>query len=199
MAEQHQPDAAERLNAPDERCVEPRRVDENVSTLVLGPDDEIRPGAVARFRREAAEIDVTVDVLIPFSRLESFLDWYTPTVGHFPLWCVPYRRVRDYEWLAPEVYQGVADDLFIDLAIYGMKQPPGRNVYKELEDALLRLGGVKTLISHNYYEPDVFWRIWNRANYDAVKTQTDPHNVFRDLYSKTCRAASGARRPSGRW
>ena len=135
--------------------------------------------------------DVTVDVFIPFSRLESFLDWYTPTVGHFPLWCVPYRRVRDYEWLAPEVYQGVADDLFIDLAIYGMKQPPGRNVYKELEDALLRLGGVKTLISHNYYEPDVFWRIWNRANYDAVKTQTDPHNVFRDLYSKTCRAARG--------
>jgi hypothetical protein len=32
---------------------------------------------------------------------------------------------------------------------------------------------------------------WNRRNYSAVKAITDPDNVFRDLYSKTCRAAMG--------
>ena len=111
--------------------------------------------------------------------------------GTFPLWYVPYRRVRDYEWLAPAVFEGVHDDLFVDLALYGMRQPRGRNVYKELEEALLRLRGVKTLISHNFYEPEVFWSIWNRSNYTAVKTRTDPHHRFRDLYSKTCRAARG--------
>jgi len=141
--------------------------------------------------RSDARPDVTVDVFLPFSRLEAFLTWYTRALGHFPLWYVPYRRVRDYEWLAPEVFEGVRDDLFVDLAIYGMRQPPGRNVYKELEDALIPLHGVKTLISYNYYEPEVFWSIWNRGNYTAVKKRTDPDNVFRDLYSKTCRAARG--------
>ena len=90
-----------------------------------------------------------------------------------------------------DVFAGVEDELFIDLAIYGMKQPPGRNIYQELEEALPRFNGIKTLISHNYYAPDAFWRIWNRDNYAAVKAVTDPYNVFRDLYSKTCRAPQG--------
>jgi hypothetical protein len=157
----------------------------------LHSSEILRLAETIRRLRDNERPDVTVDLFIPFSRFEAFMAWYTPALGHFPLWCVPYRRVRDYEWLAPEVFEGMTDDLFIDLAIYGMRQPPGRNVYKELEEALRPLHGVKTLISHNYYEPEVFWSIWNRPNYTAVKKLTDPHNVFRDLYSKTCRAARG--------
>ena len=79
----------------------------------------------------------------------AFLAWSNPRIAHFPLWCVPYGRVRDYEWLAPAVFKGVED---------------GRNVYRELEEAPGRLHGVKTLISHNYYAPEEFWAIWNRDN-----------------------------------
>jgi hypothetical protein len=50
---------------------------------------------------------------------------------------------------------------------------------------------VKTLISYNYYEEDVFWSIWNKPNHLAVKAITDPRNIFRDLYAKTCRAPRG--------
>jgi hypothetical protein len=139
----------------------------------------------------AEQPDVTVDLFIPFSRMERFMAWYGHRIGHYPLWCVPYRRVRDYEWIAPDVLAGVDDDLFVDLAIYGMKQPPGRNIYRELEDVLPDVHGIKTLISHNYYEAGVFWSIWNKSNYFAVKQLTNPRNVFRDLYSKTCRAARG--------
>ena len=60
-----------------------------------------------------------------------------------------------------------------------------------IEEKLRELGGIKTLISHNYYSRDEFWSIWNKRNYDAVKAITDPRNVFRDLYTKTCRAAMG--------
>jgi FAD/FMN-containing dehydrogenase len=135
--------------------------------------------------------DVTVDVFIPMSRFDVFMDWYREEIGFFPVWCVPYRRVRDYEWISPEFLAGVNDPLFVDLAIYGMKQRSDRNVYKALEDELLEVKGLKTLISYNYYDEEVFWRIWNKANYLAVKKVTDPHNIFRDLYSKTCRAARG--------
>ena len=71
---------------------------------------------------------ITLDVFVPLSRVPRFLAWYRAEIGHFPLWCVPYRRVRDYEWVAPSFYAGLDDQLFLDLAIYGMRQPPGRSL-----------------------------------------------------------------------
>ncbi len=135
--------------------------------------------------------DVTVDLLIPFSRLDAFLRWHEDVLGFFPLWCVPYRVAHRYEWLSPNAFEGVDDELYVDLAIYGLKQAPGRNFYKEIEEELARVKGVKTLISYNYYDRETFWQTWNRPNYDRVKRITDPDNLFRDLYSKTCRAARG--------
>ncbi len=134
---------------------------------------------------------VILDVFLPFSQAAAFMDWYQREVGHFPLWCVPYKRVHDYEWLHDNFYAGMQDELFLDLAIYGMEQPEGKNIHRMIEEKLRELGGVKTLISHNYYSEDEFWSIWNKPNYDRVKAITDPQNVFRDLYSKTCRAAMG--------
>ena len=83
------------------------------------------------------------------------------------------------------------DRLFLDFAIYGLQQPEGRNYHRIMEEKLLELGGLKTLISSNYYSEEEFWTIWNKQNYDHVKAITDPDNIFRDLYTKTCRAARG--------
>jgi FAD/FMN-containing dehydrogenase len=134
---------------------------------------------------------VTVDTFLPFSRLKEFLEWYQKDFGHFPLWCVPYRRVHDYEWLSDRFWQGFDDRLLIDIAIYGMKQRGSTNYYRLLEEKLKELNGAKTLISYNYYQEDEFWEIFNRRNFEAVKAITDPDNIFRDLYQKTCRAAMG--------
>jgi hypothetical protein len=72
-----------------------------------------------------------------------------------------------------------------------MKQRGNMNYYRQLEEKLQELDGVKTLISYNYYPEDEFWKIFNRPNYEAVKAVTDPDNIFRNLYEKTCRAAMG--------
>ena len=144
-----------------------------------------------RFLFDDAHPTVTLDVFLPISKVPAFLAWYERAIGHFPLWCVPYRRVRDYEWIDERFYAGMTDRMFVDLAIYGLAQPPGRNLYREIEEQLVELGGIKTLIAHNYYARDEFWSIWNKRNYDRIKAVTDPGNVFRDLYSKTCRAAMG--------
>jgi len=135
--------------------------------------------------------DVILDVFLPFSKVNDFFVWYEREFGYFPLWVVPYRRVRDYEWIDESFYAGMEDELFLDLAIYGMKQDGTKNYHKLMEDKLRELGGIKTLISHNYYSRDEFWSTWNKRNYDAVKRITDPNNVFRDLYTKTCKAAMG--------
>ena len=135
--------------------------------------------------------DVTVDTFIPFSRLKEFLEWYAKDFAHFPLWVVPYARVHDYEWLTESFWAKTRDKLMIDIAIYGMKQRGDTNYYRLMEEKLQELSGIKTLISYNYYKEDEFWQIFNRKNYDAVKAITDPDNIFRNLYEKTCRAAMG--------
>lgn len=130
--------------------------------------------------------NVTLDMFLPISRLSELMAWYRTTIDFFPLWVVPYKRVRDYEWIADGYLDGLKDDLFIDIAIYGCKQPEGRNYYAEIERMLPRLQGIKTLISHNYYDEATFWKTWNKPHYDAVKAITDPQNRLRDLYTKTC-------------
>jgi hypothetical protein len=153
----------------------------------------LRAAEKLRFLLDDDHPTVTVDVFVPLSKVDALLTWYEREIGHFPLWCVPYRRVRDYEWIDEHFYAGLEDELFVDLAIYGLRQPPGKNYHRMLESKLRELGGIKTLISHNYYSPDEFWQTWNRANYDRVKSITDPDNLFRDLYTKTCKAAMGLR------
>ena len=158
----------------------------------LGSSQILRIAEKARWLvLDDARPDVTVDTFLPFSRLREFLLWWEADCGHFPLWCVPYRRVHDYEWLSDEYWKRVTDQLMVDIAIYGMKQRGETNYYRLLETKLAELGGVKTLISYNYYPEEEFWRIFNRRNFEAVKAVTDPNNIFRNLYEKTCRAAMG--------
>ncbi|MDB4956860.1 MAG: putative decaprenylphosphoryl-beta-D-ribose oxidase [Myxococcales bacterium] len=134
---------------------------------------------------------VTLDVFVPFSKAPEFMRWYEREFAFFPLWCVPYKRVHDYEWLADDYWKQLDDSLFLDLAIYGMKQRGERNAHRMMEEKLREIGGIKTLIAHNYYPEAEFWQIFNKPNYAAVKAKTDPQNLFRDLYTKTCRTAMG--------
>jgi FAD/FMN-containing dehydrogenase len=158
---------------------------------LFGSSQLLRAAEKLRLLLPAEQPDITLDVFIPFAKADAFMEWYPGAFGHFPLWCVPYHLPRDYEWLSPGFFAGLHERLFLDLAIYGMRQPPGVNLHRVMEEKLLEVGGMKTLISHNYYSPEDFWKTWNRPNYDAVKARTDPDNVFRDLYDKTCRAARG--------
>ncbi|MFA7685492.1 MAG: FAD-binding oxidoreductase [Candidatus Gracilibacteria bacterium] len=148
---------------------------------------------VEKFRKwiPAAQIPVTLDVFVPFSKATEFMEWYKKEVNFFPLWCVPYKAARKYEWLSSEFFQKTKDDLFLDLAIYGLKKSDDKNYYKIIEDELTEIGGLKTLISGNYYSEPDFWKTWNKENYETVKTQTDPNNIFRDLYTKTCKTSRG--------
>jgi FAD/FMN-containing dehydrogenase len=159
----------------------------------LASSQWLRLGEKLRWALRAERPTITLDVFVPFSKVPEFLTWYAQTFGFYPLWCVPYRRVRDYEWLDDSFWRTLPDPLFLDLAIYGMRQRGPVNYHRVMEEKLRELGGIKTLIAHNYYGEAEFWSIWNKRNYDAVKAITDPDNRFRDLYTKTCKAVMGRR------
>jgi len=136
-------------------------------------------------------IPVTVDTFIPFSKMEEFMEWYEKEVNHFPLWCVPYNVVHKYEWLSDEFVSKLNDDLFLDIALYGLRTKDAEYYYGIIEKKLIELGAIKTLISTNLYSEEEFWKLWNKKNYDLVKQKTDPDNIFRGLFEKTCRASRG--------
>ena len=131
-------------------------------------------------------IPITLDTFIPFSKIDTFFDWYVTEINHFPLWCVPYRIVHKYEWIADEFLEHVNDDLFLDIALYGMHRDNPEHYYRIIEKKLIEINAIKTLISTNLYSKEEFWKTWNKTNYDKVKKVTDPNNIFRDLYDKTC-------------
>lgn len=129
--------------------------------------------------------DVVVDVFVPFDKVGDFLDFYNREFSYYPLWMVPYRMPRPYPWLAESYMPRDPAKLYLDLAIYGYRPKDDRNYYRLVEEKLKEVKGIKTLISHNFYSREEFWAIWNRPNYDLVKRETDPDNIFRDLYDKT--------------
>ncbi len=129
--------------------------------------------------------DVIVDVFIPNVHALKFLEWSKQVFNYYPLWIVPYKMQPFYPWLNPVMLQGITDPLFIDIAIYGFPQKTDKNYYKLLEEKVFELQGMKTLITHNYYDKESFWKSFNKDFYDRVKQRVDPKNLFRDLYAKT--------------
>jgi len=137
-------------------------------------------------------IPLTIDLFIPFSRINEFFEWYNKEIKHYPLWYVPYKIVRKYEWINEKIFdKNPESELFLDIAIYGMNTNNKESCYRKIEEELSKIGGIKTLISNNYYSEEDFWNIWNKNNYDQIKQITDPDNIFRNLYTKMCRTTQG--------
>lgn len=129
--------------------------------------------------------DVVVDIFAPFSKWKKFWDFYLDKFNYFPLWIVPYRIEKVYSWVNPNHVKNIKDKLYIDLAIYGMKEKNNENHYRIMEKELLTLPGFKTLISYNSFSEKEFWKIWNYINWKKVKSKTDNKNLFGSLYNKT--------------
>lgn len=137
---------------------------------------------------------VVVDVFIPEDRFEAFFRWYETEFDFYPVWIVPYRMPRLYPWVNRDYAKGISGTLVIDCAIYGKQNGSPDVDYSELlEKKVIELNGIKTLISRNHYDRETFWRIYDRQRYEAVKSRTDPHALFMDIYDKMVgRFAGGA-------
>jgi FAD/FMN-containing dehydrogenase len=137
--------------------------------------------AVLKLKRRP---DVVVDLFIPEGRYLEFFRWYAERLDYYPLWLVPYRVPEPYPWITPE-HNARIGEWVIDCAIYGKPNGEAAVDYSELlEEKTFELGGIKTLISANHYQPERFWSIYHRQNYDAMKARLDPAGLFPGLYEK---------------
>lgn len=154
--------------------------------IVLGSTNLIkwseRLKSVMKLKRRP---EVVVDVFIPDNRFPEFFSWYKRDYNFFPLWIVPYKPPQTYPWIDEKYARAMGGTYFIDCAIYGKKNNELDKDYSEiLERKTIELNGIKTLISRNHFDEKTFWTIYSKPNYEAVKKQTDPYNLFNDLYKK---------------
>ncbi len=148
--------------------------------------------AAEKFLNYKKRPDVIVDVFIPSKKFTDFWAWYKKEFNFFPLWIVPYKMPRPkadkvglYPWINPVHAMKSGESFFIDTAIYGKKNcEADRDLAKMLEDKVFELGGIKTLISKNYYSRERFAEIYNLALYDRIKQKTDPKNLFGTVYER---------------
>jgi hypothetical protein len=61
--------------------------------------------------------------------------------------------------------------------------PPGHH-NRLVEAKVEELGGIKSLYSDSYYDPETFWRLYNGPAYRALKQKYDPDGRAPDLYEK---------------
>jgi Delta24-sterol reductase len=118
------------------------------------------------------------DVAVPYPAAEDFVDWLHETFGIYPLWLCPLRQrgkaANSPLGLLAEKVDPNAPEYLMNFGVWG---PGSRNrqefvrANRRLEQKVQDLQGKKWLYAHAYYTEDEFWSIYDRKEYDALRTK----------------------------
>ncbi len=128
---------------------------------------------------------VIQDVDIPVERAVDFFRFYFETIRFTPVWICPIRP-RDPTVRFP-LYP-MEDRLYINFGFWDVirtrePHPPG-HFNRLVEHKVQELGGIKSLYSDSYFEPEEFWAIYGGETYRELKRRYDPDGILKDLYRK---------------
>ena len=140
---------------------------------------------LAGYRRES----VIQDVDLPLATAPEFLEFFMREIGISPIWVCP---ARDAGQVAAPLFPAPAERYvnfgFWDTLRFDVGYPPG-HFNRLVEDAVDRLGGIKSLYSSSFYERDAFDRIYGGSAYRRLKARYDPDGLLGELYDKCVRPA----------
>jgi FAD/FMN-containing dehydrogenase len=129
---------------------------------------------------------VIQDVDIPIQHAQAFLDFFQREIGILPVWTCPVRPWRDDVQFT--LFPMKPGQLYVNFGFWDVVRRretfPAGHHNRLIENKVAELGGVKSLYSDSWYEPEAFWRIYNRPAYDALKQKYDPGHAAKDLYQK---------------
>jgi FAD/FMN-containing dehydrogenase len=129
---------------------------------------------------------VIQDVDIPIAQAPAFIEFLVREIGILPVWLCPVRaRQPDVRFT---LYPMKPDTLYVNFGFWDVVRrrkafPPGHH-NRLVEQKVAELGGIKSLYSDSYYEPEEFWRIYDGPAYQALKKKYDPEGDLKDLYQK---------------
>ena len=126
------------------------------------------------------------DVDIPLHNAAAFLDFFRREIGILPVWVCPLRapdRGRGFDLYPLEPGVFYVNFGFWDRVRTREAHAPG-HFNRLVEAEVARLGGIKSLYSTSFYDPDTFRATYGGEVYRRLKAKYDPQGRFKDLYQK---------------
>ena len=82
-----------------------------------------------------------------------------------------------------------ADSLYINFGFWDVirerQERPAGYYNRQVEEAVVDLGGIKSLYSSSYYPEEDFWSLYGGKTYRELKQRYDPDMRLNDLYQKS--------------
>ena len=129
---------------------------------------------------------VIQDVDIPIANAPQFLDFFQREIGILPIWVCPIHPYQPNVQF--DLFRLDPNTLYVNFGFWdvvkGREQHPKGYYNRQIERKVAELGGIKSLYSDSYYEPEEFWNIYNKRAYIQLKRKYDPQSAFKDLYQK---------------
>ena len=130
---------------------------------------------------------VIQDVDIPIENAPVFLDFFHREIGIKPLWICPVGRPPTDS--AYPLFPMTADTLYINFGFWDVirerQERPAGYYNRQVEEAVVDLGGIKSLYSSSYYPEEDFWSLYGGKTYRELKQRYDPDMRLNDLYQKS--------------
>jgi len=128
---------------------------------------------------------VIQDVDIPLRNAGEFLDFYSRTIGLWPMWICP---------IGPQPHSGrfklypVSDEWYVNFGFWDVKRTreklPAGHFNRLIEAKVAELGGIKSLYSDSFFTREEFDARYGGGPYAELKRRYDPAGVFPQLYAK---------------
>ncbi len=130
---------------------------------------------------------VIQDIDIPIKKAPEFLDFLFREIDLLPIWICPIGT-NEASSRFP-LFSLSPDSMYVNFGFWGpvrsreSKEPGFLN--KKIEAKTSELGGIKSLYSDSYYNPDAFWGTYNGKEFERLKKRYDPQGKFLNLYDKS--------------
>lgn len=124
------------------------------------------------------------DFNLPSENVLDFLKIVDTKLGIYPIWICPLKPGEKDKLSA----NCIRTDLVFNIGIWGRIGKHYINcvqLNRDLEREAHALGGRKMLYAHQYYSPDVFWKIYDQAWYRSLRSTYRADTVFPTIYEKT--------------
>ncbi|KAF2000857.1 FAD-binding domain-containing protein [Amniculicola lignicola CBS 123094] len=116
---------------------------------------------------------IVQDMALPYPNAEKFIDYTDKEFNIWPLWLCPLKQ-SPQPTMHPHTRGDLASDEMLNIGLWGLG-PAQKDQYlsknRGLERQLGKLGGMKWLYAHTYYDKSDFWKQFDKPWHDALRAK----------------------------
>ncbi len=118
------------------------------------------------------------DFCIPAEKSKAFLE----NLSDHPIWLCPIKGTMTPQFLAPHY----GHDRILNFGVYGLPSTAAsmQTIVQNLEKQTQEHKGRKVLYSRSYYDEDTFWKIYPKAQYEALRQKFHASGTWPELTDK---------------